>query len=437
MLIVDGPVSADTYDWYEVQVADDGLFGWVAAGKGSEDWIEPAEPRCTDDLQESVLWTRDPIDFLVCFGVEPVNVEVRAPDPGFDGVTGGIPSCSYTGGDVPCAARPRWLFDVIPFSFTAPEAPAEPLFVAATGSMAARLEDVPDLATLTLTLAMDSLEAQDCRVVDDNGRDLISRDEAITRCRLTLVVRDVAWDPATAGEYGPNAMARVEVDNLGVRSRPGLGPESRLLPKTLAAGSTVYIDAGPVSADGIDWYAVLWTDMESLYGWVPSIEVGAPTLTPLETECAPMKDWPAFVNLSFKERLVCYGDQPITISLRVRVTQDLSPDWSFACNWVNNSTVSLATPCVAEPRWLASFSGIVGIRPGEMEVMLAFDPTRLKRGDFPADYTWKVVTGTFAHPASASCRAIDPGTGADLLPPAEAAIYCRSQFVVTKLEPVP
>ena len=48
---------------------------------------------------------------------------------------------------------------------------------------------------MTLTIAMDAPQAQNCRIVDDRGRDLISRDEAVTRCRMQFVVRDVASDP--------------------------------------------------------------------------------------------------------------------------------------------------------------------------------------------------------------------------------------------------
>ena len=76
MLVVNGPVPADGYDWYEVR-ADNDLFGWVAAGKDGEDWIAPAPANCTDDLDESALWTVDPIDFFVCYGDTPVNVKVR------------------------------------------------------------------------------------------------------------------------------------------------------------------------------------------------------------------------------------------------------------------------------------------------------------------------------------------------------------------------
>ena len=192
MLVVNGPVSADGYDWYEVR-ADNDLFGWVAAGKDGEDWIVPAPANCADDLDESALWTVDPIDFFVCYGDTAVSVRARngvQVDPG----TEGGPACPYTGDDIHCTPRPGWLFDTLALDFAGASAPDRTLLVAAKESIADRIRKVPEQATMTLTVAMDARQAQNCRVVDDRGRDLISRDEAVTRCRLQFVVRDVASD---------------------------------------------------------------------------------------------------------------------------------------------------------------------------------------------------------------------------------------------------
>ena len=193
MLVVNGPVPADGYDWYEVR-ADNDLFGWVAAGKDGEDWIAPAPANCTDDLDESALWTVDPIDFFVCYGDTPVNVKVRwsSLEDGIDAE--GVPACPYTGDDVHCAARPNWLFEPHDFKFVTPGASAG-FIAAAHGSVLDRMRAVPEPSTMTLTIAMDAPQAQNCRIVDDRGRDLISRDEAETRCRMQFVVRDVASAP--------------------------------------------------------------------------------------------------------------------------------------------------------------------------------------------------------------------------------------------------
>jgi hypothetical protein len=193
MLVVNGPVPADGYDWYEVR-ADNDLFGWVAAGKDGVDWIAPAAANCTDDLDESALWTVDPIDFFVCYGDTPVSVRARKGVTSEPGTEGG-PLCPYTGDDIHCTPRPQWLFDGLALDFAAPSASGRTLLVAAKGAMADRISKAPAETAMTLTVAMDAPQAQNCRVVDDRGRDLISRDEAVTRCRMQFVVRDVASDP--------------------------------------------------------------------------------------------------------------------------------------------------------------------------------------------------------------------------------------------------
>ena len=137
MLVVNGPVPADGYDWYEVR-ADNDLFGWVAAGKDGEDWIAPAPANCTDDLDESALWTVDPIDFFVCYGDMPVSVRARKGVTSEPGTEGG-PLCPYTGDDIHCTPRPQWLFDGLALDFVAPSASDRTLLVAAQGGDGRRI----------------------------------------------------------------------------------------------------------------------------------------------------------------------------------------------------------------------------------------------------------------------------------------------------------
>jgi len=193
MLVVNGPVSADGYDWYEV-LADNDLFGWVAAGKDGEEWIAPAPANCPDALDESALRTIDPIDFFVCYGDTPVRVKVGWSSLEDGGDVKAAPTCPYTGDPVHCSARPNWLFEPHDLKFDTPGAP-DRVLAAAHGSVLERMRAVPQPSSMTLTLAMDAPQAQNCRITDDRGRDLISRDEAVTRCRLQFVVRDVSPDP--------------------------------------------------------------------------------------------------------------------------------------------------------------------------------------------------------------------------------------------------
>src|SRR5262249_18366209 len=235
MLVVRGPVRADGYDWYEVQAAskDLSMFGWVAAGLDAEAWIEPVDPQCTDDLDEPALWIVEPIDFLVCYGDRPVNVRVRAVEPDTGDVD--VPACPYTGDDVPCSPRPGWLFESREFAYASPGAPVGGLAVAAHGSVAKRLADASRFDILSLTISMDAPEAGACRIVDRRGRNLISRDEAITRCRLTRVVRDVSWN---AAEIPPTlqTLARV-VANVPLLD----SPDGAVAAPALAAGTEIVV----------------------------------------------------------------------------------------------------------------------------------------------------------------------------------------------------
>jgi hypothetical protein len=86
LYIVDGPVTADGYDWYLVQpfeselgdVRTDWPFGWVAAGDrtGAEEWIAPAMLECprptVDDIRRMAPEAR-----LACFGDEQLALQGR------------------------------------------------------------------------------------------------------------------------------------------------------------------------------------------------------------------------------------------------------------------------------------------------------------------------------------------------------------------------
>ena len=63
------------------------------------------------------------------------------------------------------------------------------------GSPAEELE-MHDGDTVVLSGQWDAPEARDCRVLDpQTGEDVVSRDEAITRCRVAFVVRSIERRP--------------------------------------------------------------------------------------------------------------------------------------------------------------------------------------------------------------------------------------------------
>ncbi len=433
MLVVDGPVTADGYDWYEVQ-ADNDLFGWVAAGKGSEDWIASAEPNCADDLDESAVRTVVPIDFLICYGDAPVSVKVHWSSMEDGGDIEGAPACPYTGDRVRCSAHPKWLFEPRGYTFVTDGASPD-LLAAAHGSVLDDLRAVPEPSQMTLTIAMDAPQARDCRIVDDRGRDLISRHEAVTRCRLTFVVHEVARQDANLLP-GLNTITRVTSRDLPMRTEPGL--RKGLLTEILQPGDQVYVDAGPVLVDGVDWYAVMKSHGYGAYGWVPASVGGSASTSPVPIRCPLMQDWAAFMQLQPTERLACFGDQAQVVDAWMYGATAREPYASLGCGAYSISPdITPITECDSTPEWLTAETGLVMRGDVDAELPVTFEPGTLTRRAFPSSPTRMKVGGSFGHVDSDTCRVVDKVTGEDLYPPAAAHIFCRAVFVVDSLEPLP
>lgn len=109
LYLVDGPVSADGFDWYlgspyEAQVNEeaDGTsqlwvrFGWVAAAdKTGDAWIVPIEADCPPDATIDTLADL-PLELqLACFGEGPISLD-------------GTVSCANLGPPIP-TPEPAWL----------------------------------------------------------------------------------------------------------------------------------------------------------------------------------------------------------------------------------------------------------------------------------------------------------------------------------------
>jgi hypothetical protein len=266
-----------------------------------------------------------------------------------------------------------------------------------------------------------------------------------TVCRLRFVATDVSFD-AEAVAIRPDTFAWVIADGLQVRTAPGFGADSRVLTRPLEPDDIVFVVAGPVAKDGVDWYQVRPRDRwERPFGWVAGADKdGEPWLQrAMLPDCPQPGDWAALAGVSWfaGEQIACFGDQEIVADVWVHDLQPAHPEWTRGCDSQQNWALpDDQAHCLAEPSWLAGFTGLE-ISPSDppdatMGLWVTFDPSQgLTRDDFPAEWTWMTVRGSYAHPASASCRVVHTDTGADLLDPAEARFYCRTVFVVTSLEP--
>ena len=195
MLVLDGPVSVDGYDWYEVRVSDQDpgpRFGWVASGNDGQSWVRNAEPRCPNQQDAKIDGTESRIEYLVCYGAAPVQVTANV-----DGypVDSGGPLCRGKS-VVLCAGRPAWLFEPISFSLSAGPGGSQSLYAFAHGQERNLLLGAMERGReVSMTVALDTKEAHSCRMANAQPGDIPSRDELLTECRLRLVVLDAALAP--------------------------------------------------------------------------------------------------------------------------------------------------------------------------------------------------------------------------------------------------
>jgi hypothetical protein len=134
LFVVDGPIQASGYPWYQVLVFDEELtmpgetldeevieHGWVAgADTNGEVWLEPATPSCPGPPEDVAdVESIDGVTALACLGNEPITITARILDceetPDLDPDQSGM--CGLdTGG---ASYEPSW-FDRT-FRFLVPE----------------------------------------------------------------------------------------------------------------------------------------------------------------------------------------------------------------------------------------------------------------------------------------------------------------------------
>lgn len=206
MLIVDGPVVADGYDWYEVQTDGEliDLFGWVATGKNGEIWLAPKKLRCPEEADAATVATLNRIDFLACYGNTQVQVTARAADLWDTRLE--VEGCGWIKRTGSCEVEARWL--LLPsasVTLVTKRGDEHRIDLAMPPELAAKLQSVPRQATLLLTISMDAPEAATCEVHDAvTGSELTPAHRAVTACRLQFVVQEIRWrDPGREDTGSP------------------------------------------------------------------------------------------------------------------------------------------------------------------------------------------------------------------------------------------
>jgi hypothetical protein len=208
---------------------------------------------------------------------------------------------------------------------------------------------------------------------------------------------------------------RTVIGDLQARSAPGLGASSAKIEPLLPRGTRLFVAAGPVAADGSDWYQVMSFD-----GVYPGVWValtgpdGVPWLESDTQPCpTPPLDAAALLSLKPYGGLACYGGREI------QVVGD------FHCELADVDRSVSGPDWLWDDRYCA-----VDLGGGETMEIFAAGITGLA---MPTTER-AVISGHFDDRQATSCvYALDPPAP----DPATIVVSCRAMFVATALEPAP
>lgn len=233
-----------------------------------------------------------------------------------------------------------------------------------------------------------------------------------------------------------DTVARVVTNDLVVRSAPGVGASSEILPERLDAmveaippePQLLYLVDGPVTANGYDWYLVkaflprYCADvcLEPPFGWVAAgSRDGEAWIEPHTLDC-PEPTVENLMRLSGMAQLACFGTGTLVLDGE-----------AGDCFVAERPEETFQESCYLHP---PNFEEPGGINPRGIGVFGAL-------GEWPLDGSKVKVIGRFDHPAAVQCQGmseetarefgIDPAT---LPPPALATLTCRTAFFATSIE---
>jgi hypothetical protein len=228
---------------------------------------------------------------------------------------------------------------------------------------------------------------------------------------------------ATPTAQTGTAIGNVVADGVRVRSMPTVDPASIKYVPLLRGGDRVFVAAGPVAADGYDWFLVdtlvEWGE-RPLFGWAAfeSRDGEVWIAGDKDVDCPALPKEAQQLGITNDDVLIhCFGSRDQTFELEANL--NCSPD----------------DPARVEHEWLARECSLLsGDACGSCGLRIAAHPdSGIELPDRPdiATGLW-AITGHFDDPAAASCaigRDADDGLLAEW-----AVHYCRGTFVMTALE---
>jgi len=196
LFVMDGPVEASGYTWYEVApIGDAGTtvelpIGWVAvADKDGTPWIQEVTPDCpARPSSVEALRSVDAVLALACFGETPITIRARLAQPE---ATCGI--------DIGWTIRPEWLGSTCPQPRFLVESATE-VGLSFDSIIDPSLDvsrwkpgvEPEDWTAVRITGRFDHPAASTCRGVSNGERVPYSPDRVVLTCRATFVITKIA-----------------------------------------------------------------------------------------------------------------------------------------------------------------------------------------------------------------------------------------------------
>ena len=429
LMILDGPVDANDYEWYQVAAWDpsrpDAAFpaGWVSRGDhDGTPWIKAATSACpTGPATISAVVRLAPAERVACFGDRELRLRAFVTDGSDSYACTADPGCTVDG--------PSWLTDLggstAEFDSTTAGANIGPeLAVDPGGDIDPR--SMPAGVMAELVGSFDDPAAQQCHALAGTAAGPTTDLAARLRCRSRFRVREVTTDPA----YPRLGAAITASDRLRVRSTPGLdGARYELLAK----GTPVFVVDGPVVSADYEWFRVIVPGVEidgvPRVGWVAQSDHGGERWLASRTLKCPRPSNVTVADLARLMRtdeahggLACFGDTPITVKGDVEVScGEARPTWQVT------------------PEWLGPHAFYtLAISDGTDVINAHFRPDLgVPESCDSLDTSIHTITGHFEDGDAATCAGPAPAGTSAADATALIDYWCRTALVIDEIDPMP
>lgn len=435
LFILDGPVVANDYEWYQVVAwRPDDLYaswptGWVArADHDGSPWVlarADACPRGTVTID--VVSGLQPQERVACFGDRPLRLRAFVRGDGDSAPCTPEPRIACVDGPAWLTGDEGWRVEA-DMSVDTPSIGGPALAIDPNGSVARSALQAG--AMVDLRGAFDHPAARQCRP-GAAGADAepMSVAAAQLACRARFVVTSVNADT----DYPAAGAAGVTVsDDLRVRASPRLTSQRYEL---LPIGTDVWVVDGPVVEADYEWFqvivpAVVPSSGAPRVGWVAASDHGGEAWLARASQDCPDRSTlivedVADLTLSPGAGyggLACYGSTDIRFEGVVSLTCGVEshPSWQMTPEWLSGNadrklTIrDLGISVVAYPR-------------PDLALRISCGETAVGRYQ---------LEGHFDDAAAAECDATIAGGAQPLDLDVVTRLWCRSALVIDSLEPL-